>query len=149
MSLSSAHISCFSQRLAGWTQLLDIPKRSMAKSGDDMKWETKMQHISFHIMHPQRGFARTAFRHYYSCLQNAPRACLKKKPHKWVNTQQFLSSLFSLCLCLLSRDNLSLQFLSSSIQPRGAIPQWNKIFLNILFPSPFFKLHYLYPNAII
>ena len=58
-----------------------------------------------------------------------------------------VSLLLSLSLafvCWLFKDNLSFGFLRSSIQPRGAFPQWNQIFTFL-----FSLTQPLYPNAII
>lgn len=61
-----------------------------------MKRETKCKNVSLHIVHPQRGCARTAFRHD-SCLQEA-----RFQTHK-----RAAASRFRLCLRVPLTDHLS------------------------------------------
>lgn len=112
----------------------------MVKSDDDMKWETKCC-IYLSISYILRGDLPRLPLDIIILVCKTHQEHVSKK-HKEVNIQWLQSSLFSLCLCLLSKDNLSFQFLSSSIQPRGAIPLWDKIFLNFFFLSSFFFFYF-------
>lgn len=98
-----------------------------------------MQNLSVHIMHPQRGFARTAFRHD-SCLQKA-----RLQTHKHA-----AASRFSLCLCLPLKDNLTSRLPSGSARPRGAVSPLKIIIIILGSHPPPPPLHLpMYPNAII
>lgn len=127
-SVSPVHISCCSQIWQAEHSSSTSCNWRWRKSEDDMKWETKCR-IYLSISCILRGD-----------LPELPLdtvlVCKMHQEHIWKH-KYTVASLFSLCLCLLSRDNLSFQLLSSSIQPRGAIPLW-KIFFLTSFSLPFF-----------